>query len=152
MDRFIIRETVMSPKPGAVRSIQKNITISSQYWSGGEGIISVNTEKGYVLLDSLAAFSIILFASLVLLPLFIHIETDRLDVRREIKAYHILFEDLERHLHGAPIEENKRVKELAGTFTTSIRPHPIKPDYMEGCVSYENSKKHNMSVCEIIKR
>ena len=119
---------------------------------GGEGIISVNTEKGYVLLDSLAAFSIILFASLVLLPLFIHIEMDRLDVRREIKAYHILFEDLERHLHGAPIEENKRVKELAGTFITSIKPHPIKPEYMEGCVSYENSKKQNKSVCEIVKR
>ena len=112
----------------------------------------MNTEKGYVLADSLAAFSLILFASLVLLPSFIHMETDRLDVRREIKAYHILFEDLERHMHSAPVLDTKRVKDLSCTYVTSVKPYPENPDYMEGCVSYENSKNQTMSVCEIIKR
>ena len=152
MDRFITRATAMYPKQEAGRSIQRNIIIGSRFWLGGGGIISVNTEKGYVLADSLAAFSLILFASLVLLPSFIHMETDRLDVRREIKAYHILFEDLERHMHSAPVLETKRVKDLSCTYVTSVKPYPENPDYMEGCVSYENSKDQTMSVCEIFKR
>ena len=152
MVRFILRGTAMSPRRGAGHSIQRTISIGSRSCWEEEGITSVNTEKGYILLDSLAAFSTILFAALVILPLFTNIEMDRLDAKREIKAYHLLFENLERYSHAAGIADSKYVKGLACTYVTSMKPYASDPDYMEGCVSYENSKGQILSVCELVKK
>lgn len=103
------------------------------------------------MLDALASLSILLFICIVLLPLWTRMENDRQDLLRHTKAHHVLYQNLERYSHSAEIEESIYDTTTKSSFVTTIEPLEHNLVYVEGCVTYKNSKKKNISVCDVTR-
>ena len=107
--------------------------------------------KGYVLMDALAGLSVMLFIGLSLFPIWWKIEHDRLDVRKSLKAQHVLYENLHLYYVTGNYEPWIEDSVSEGRYYTVL--HSLGEDtaFMKGCVTYENSRKKEMEVCDVIK-
>jgi len=107
--------------------------------------------KGYALLDTLAALSIMLFISLALLPIWWKIENDRLDIRKQMKAQHVLYENLQMYYTTGNYEEMVKDPVSNSIFFTAINVWNTETAFLKGCVTYENSRNETMEICDVIK-
>lgn len=114
------------------------------------GIIIMNN-NGYVLMDALAALSVMVFISLSLFPILWKIEHDRLDVRKSLKAQHVLYENLQSYYATGNYEPLIEDPTSSGRYYTVLRSFEDDTAFMKGCVTYENSRKKEMEFCDIIK-
>lgn len=107
--------------------------------------------KGYVLVDALAGLSVMLLISLSLFPIWWKVEHDRLDVRKSLKARHVLYENLQSYYATGNYEPMLVDPASNGRYYTAL--HALGDDtaFMKGCVTYENSRKKAVEVCDIIK-
>ncbi|MGN1400708.1 MAG: hypothetical protein ACI4XL_04325 [Bacillus sp. (in: firmicutes)] len=101
--------------------------------------------KGYVWLDALAALSVMLFACMALLPIWIELERNRQDLERENSAYNLLYDNLQKFSHGSELAEKTIIRKTA--YMTTVKPGR-KGRYALVCVKYINSRKKEVSVCE----
>ncbi len=99
----------------------------------------------------LGALSIVLFVCLVLLPILIKIDNDRQDLQKELKAQHILYENLQRYTLNQDIASVTTSKVYFSEFKTTIQPFEMNALYVKGCVSYRNSRKNEVSLCDVVK-
>ncbi|MEH6940378.1 competence type IV pilus minor pilin ComGE [Bacillus sp. JJ722] len=107
--------------------------------------------KGYILLDVLGALSIVLFVCIALLPLLFKMENDRQDLREELEAHHILYENLQRYTLQQEIASVTMIKVHSGSFRMTIQPFEINGLYVKGCVSYQDSREEQISICDVVK-
>lgn len=107
--------------------------------------------KGYILLDTLGALSIILFVCISLLPLLFKVENDRQDLRKELEAHHLLYENLQRYTLQQEIATVTSSKVHPGSFKATFQPFEMNGLYVKGCVSYQNSRENQISICDVVK-
>lgn len=107
--------------------------------------------KGYVLLDALAALSVMLLISLSLFPIWWKVENERLDVRKALKAQHVLYENLQSYYATGKYEPELEDPGSKGYYYTVLHALGNDTAFLEGCVTYENSRKEEMEICDIIK-
>lgn len=111
------------------------------------GIIIVNT-RGYILLDTLGAISIVFFVALFLLPIFIQLQEDRKAIEMELKAQHFLYEKLQQYTLQTT---SNSFTNPQNQFHYTIHPFEINDLYMKGCVSFETSRKKTITFCDVVK-
>ena len=107
--------------------------------------------NGYVLIDALAALSMMFFISLSLFPILWKVEHDRLDVRKSLKAQHVLYENLQSYYVTGNYEPLLEDPASGGRYYTVLRSLGDDTAFMKGCVTYENSRKKEKEICDTIK-
>ncbi len=117
-----------------------------------EGIIIMNNEKGYMVLDCLAAFALCMMMIAYLLPLWLGLQDDRTDVWRKNRAYQLLYEHLERYRSTGEVPLSVHDRTYGSTYDTTIFPFPGNDSYVKGCVKYTDSKGRAKEVCDTAKR
>ena len=114
------------------------------------GIIIMNN-NGYVCMDALAALSVMFFISFSLFPILWKMECDRLDVRKSLKAQQVLYENLQSYYATGNYESLIEDPTSGGRYYTVLRSLEDGTAFTKGCVTYENSRKKEMEVCDVIK-
>lgn len=108
--------------------------------------------NGYILLDTIATLSIIFFVCMSLVPIWLKIENDRDDIQRQIKAHHVLYENLQRYILAEELKMVVQDATFSSQFLTSITPLDTNPSYVKGCVTYQNSRKEKIVICDVAKK
>ncbi|MGM9926237.1 MAG: hypothetical protein ACI35R_18470 [Bacillus sp. (in: firmicutes)] len=111
----------------------------------------MKSSRGYILLDTLGALSIVLFVCMTLLPIFLKLENDRGDLLKETKAHHLLYENLQRYSVQQEFASTEIGPMSSSGFEINIQPFERNGLYMEGCVTYRNSQKKQITICDVVK-
>ena len=107
--------------------------------------------NGFILLETLLALNVMVLICLTLLPMWKKVEDGRSDINKQLKASHILYENLQHYYNSGDIEEVVIDKVTETTYITKITLSDIGNMYMEGCVSYWNSKEEEIEICDVIQ-
>lgn len=107
--------------------------------------------RGFILIDTLVALTIVLFACFHLLPLWVQIANDRQDILKERKAQKILYANLQGYYRVQQFDEMVIDKSGTGEYTFTLVPSSTKTNFNKGCVSYKNSDNKAVTICEEIQ-
>lgn len=107
--------------------------------------------RGFILLDTLVALTIVLFACFHLLPIWVQIANDRQDILKERKAQQILYANLQGYYRAQQFNELVIDESGTGQYKFTLVPSPTKNDFNKGCVSYKNSDNKTVTFCEEIQ-
>ncbi|WP_019154487.1 competence type IV pilus minor pilin ComGE [Robertmurraya massiliosenegalensis] len=101
--------------------------------------------SGFFLVELFLSLTVWMLISLTLLPLYIHVSKQSLDMNKDITANHVLYESLHRYLLEGDFENGdiKRENEWFRIFWEKEVNIPVKV-----CVKYENSFEQEKEKCE----
>ncbi len=108
--------------------------------------------KGFFLLDTLVALTIVLFACFQLFPIWMQIYQEREDVLKDRKAQQILYMNLQSYYRMKQVEETVLDENGFVEYVFTIQQSSAEKDYSKGCVSYKDSNQNTITICDEVQQ
>ncbi|TKC19888.1 competence type IV pilus minor pilin ComGE [Robertmurraya kyonggiensis] len=105
--------------------------------------------RGFFLVELLLSLSIWMVMTVSLLPLYIHVSKQSLDIQQEVQATHLLYEVLQRYVLEAVAEDNSITREKFVFAVIWEKESDGEPKRV--CVNYEDAFQRAQQKCERVK-
>lgn len=103
-------------------------------------------------MEMLAAFFVLSFISLSILPIFEKVMADRKDAVHRMEAHHLLYERLQAYMEGESEAVDETIIVYGKTYKMTWMPETDFIGMIKGCIQYENFGEKNESICDAAKR
>ncbi|WP_226667459.1 competence type IV pilus minor pilin ComGE [Metabacillus litoralis] len=107
----------------------------------------MRNSKGFSLAETIAAFSLWMLITLLIIPQLVLITKERVNTQQSLAAYKILHEKTQQVTYNTNEKRNEVIKHDGVDYHLSWEE---ENPYNKACLSWENSSKKAKSVCFLL--